>query len=498
MSIENQFTVLIVGAGPVGLAAANYLDKFQIKSLLIDKKSEAYTYPRAIGIDDESLRLLRNLCLQDEDIKNICKKPHVQYFSPNGEYSFFIPDSDFCPFEFPILSTFYQPDLEKLLIDKLEHSQSVHISRPCELINIKKETDYYMATAIYQNRQIQIKANYILACDGGRSTIRSLCGIQFDELDPSEDWMVIDMQDSEQLQININKIAEKKTCKLSCVTINFPYEMRRFEVKINSGMVLTDYNLLACMLLEDFLEGIDPKIIRARIYKRNFCLARKFSQDNIYLLGDAAHLVPPYGGQGMCSGIRDAQNLCWKLAEVVHCGVSPNLLKTYHKERTFAIREIMEFIRLLAKNVKKTNNKNSILSSQYYRKIKLTPRCSFYFEKNSYSGGYLLPSIYILTQNNQVKRLDEILTNQWSILIDKKYNQTKICFSDFDRKLNYIFIDIDKISNIKNLKIQDIYEYNIISLLENGFCLIIRPDLYIFSITKPNLIFSVMSNIVYA
>jgi 3-(3-hydroxy-phenyl)propionate hydroxylase len=59
MSIENQYTVLIVGAGPVGLVAANYLDKFQIKSLLIDKKSEAYTYPRAIGIDDESLRLLR-------------------------------------------------------------------------------------------------------------------------------------------------------------------------------------------------------------------------------------------------------------------------------------------------------------------------------------------------------------------------------------------------------------------------------------------------------
>jgi 3-(3-hydroxy-phenyl)propionate hydroxylase len=63
MSIENQYTVLIVGAGPVGLVAANYLDKFQIKSLLIDKKSEAYTYPRAIGIDDESLRLLRNLLL---------------------------------------------------------------------------------------------------------------------------------------------------------------------------------------------------------------------------------------------------------------------------------------------------------------------------------------------------------------------------------------------------------------------------------------------------
>ena len=334
MSNTNYTTeVAILGAGPVGLTIANYLSKQGVAVTIVEQLDSLIDYPRAIGIDDESLRTIQSLGLVDQVLPHTTPNHAMRFLTPKGRCF-----ADIQPltreFGFSRRNAFIQPQVDNVLLQGLKQYKNTQVLFSRQLTQFSQDADG--VTLNLQNKEGDaetIRAQYLIACDGGNSYVRRNLGIAFEGETAPNQWIVIDLENDPLATPHIYLCCDPVRPYVSAA---LPHGIRRFEFMVMPGETQEELSKPEniAKLLSKVLPSTDGiEVIRQRVYTHNARIADKFRVDRILLAGDAAHIMPVWQGQGYNSGMRDAFNLAWKMALVVQGKAGPALLNSYQIER---------------------------------------------------------------------------------------------------------------------------------------------------------------------
>ncbi|WP_417522171.1 bifunctional 3-(3-hydroxy-phenyl)propionate/3-hydroxycinnamic acid hydroxylase [Marinobacter sp.] len=331
----NNYTckVAILGAGPVGLAIANYLGQAGVDVLVIEKLDKLIDYPRAIGIDDESLRTIQSVGLIDEVLPHTTPYHAMRFLTPKGRcFADIQPMTD--EFGWSRRNAFIQPQVDAVLCRGLSRFNNVKMLFSRDVQEFEQDSAGVTLVAdAPEGKNETIRADYLIACDGGNSYIRRSLGISFDGKTAPNQWIVVDIANDPLATPNVYLCADPERPYVSAA---LPHGIRRFEFMVMPGETEEQLNQPENMrkLLEKVLPNADKvDLIRSRVYTHNARLAGQFRKERVILAGDAAHIMPVWQGQGYNSGMRDAFNLAWKVALVVQGKAGEELLDTYEMER---------------------------------------------------------------------------------------------------------------------------------------------------------------------
>jgi 2-polyprenyl-6-methoxyphenol hydroxylase-like FAD-dependent oxidoreductase len=337
--------VLVVGAGPTGLVLALWLAKLGVKPRIIDKTAAAGTTSRALAVHARTLELYRQLDLADYVLEHGHKVPAVQLWvkgKPQARVDFEAIASDLTPY--PFLQIFPQDEHERLLIARLEEL-GVSVERQTELLSYHDQGDRIAARLRRpDSREDLCEADYIAGCDGVHSIVRETMGTGFPGGTYRHLFYVADVQ-ARGPAINGELHVDLEEADFLAV---FPLAGDGRARLI--GTVRHERAEHADTLK---FEDVSPRIIdnlKVEIEKVNWFstyrvhhrVTERFRQGRAFLLGDAAHIHSPAGGQGMNTGIGDAINLAWKLKAVLKSGAPDMLLDSYETERIAFARRLVK------------------------------------------------------------------------------------------------------------------------------------------------------------
>ena len=336
-------SVVICGAGPAGLMLAQLLGAEDVNVILIEKLSGTVTEPRAIAIDGESLRTLQKVGLLEGFEDELLSGLVAEYVNGKGERLFQAGGVEPRPFGFSTVNSFDQPALDRYLAKTMEQRESVDLRFNHTLNKFEQdEAGVRVFCTDGNGDEIEIAADYLVGCDGGRSTIRSQLGIEMKGESNPLPWLVIDTKDP--------LIDGQPDCRFYCdpvrpgMTIRKRHGERRWEWMLMPGedrdFLLQDENIREIIAPYTNVDQVD--IYRKRVYDFHAIIAEKWQEGRVFLAGDAAHMTPPFAGQGLNSGMRDVSNLSWKLAMVVKGNAGQGILDSYVEERLGHARELIE------------------------------------------------------------------------------------------------------------------------------------------------------------
>lgn len=325
--------VVIIGAGPVGLAIANYLGQAGVQVLQIEKLEQLFDYPRAIGIDDESLRTVQAIGLVEQVLPHTTPWHAMRFLTPKGRcFADIQPMTD--EFGWSRRNAFIQPQVDAVLYQGLARFANVRTLFSRDVVECQQdEQGVSLRMNGPEGRQETVRARYLVACDGGNSLIRRSLEISFEGKTAPNQWIVIDIANDPLGTPNVYLCCDPVRPYVSAA---LPHGVRRFEFMVMPGE--TEAQLSQPQNLRKLLAKVLPdpdrvELIRKRVYTHNARLAGQFRVKRVLLAGDAAHIMPVWQGQGYNSGMRDASNLGWKLALVAKGLAGEALLDTYEQER---------------------------------------------------------------------------------------------------------------------------------------------------------------------
>ncbi|HYO53863.1 bifunctional 3-(3-hydroxy-phenyl)propionate/3-hydroxycinnamic acid hydroxylase [Archangium sp.] len=333
--LVEETDVLIAGCGPVGALTANLLGLYGVRTLVLERELTPHSQPRAITCDDEAMRIYQAAGFADILDAHMYTAPEVEFTGARGELfaRVIVQGLDF-GYGFSVLRFFSQPYVEQVLRQGLSRFPHVEL-RLGQSAEAYAQDAHGISATVRDSRggsERTVRARYLLACDGGRSTLRRLAGINMVGSTYDEGMIAISLLLPE---------APPPLCRMVCDPYRHVFVARcagnemRIECMIREGEKPEE--LLRPERIREFISPyVDPErvtILRAAAYIFNRRLASRWRDGRLFLLGDAAHLMPPVLGQGLCSGLRDAHNLSWKLASVLHGHADEPLLDTYELER---------------------------------------------------------------------------------------------------------------------------------------------------------------------
>ena len=431
--------VLIVGAGPTGLTAANLLGAYGVRVLLVERNPKTSDAAKAISLDDESLRILQIADLDGPVSGIIVPGTGTKYFGADGRPLVHARGPGDLRHGHPFKNPFAQPDLERLLRTALARYPNVLARFGTELTGLSQDADGVRADLTSpEGGTEQVDAAYLLGCDGGRSTVRELCAISMDGRSFPEDvWLVVDAagdQHDERYGMHLGS-PDRPT-----VIVPGRDGRCRYEVRLRPGECAPGappaFDLVQ-RLLRPHREVTPDQVERAVAYTFHALLAKQLRDGRSFLLGDAAHMMPPFAGQGLNSGLRDAANLCWKLAHVLAGQGSDALLDTYESERRPHVRATIDLSVRLGTIVMTTDVRRARLRDLLVRTAMHTKPGRRYLTEMRYlpssqvsSGavvrldgrarqliGNALPQPRVIQgQRADLTRLDDVLGPSWSLL----------------------------------------------------------------------------------
>ncbi len=342
--------VVIVGAGPVGLFAAVLLEQRGLSIALYERWPTFYPRPRACGVDHEIIRQLQGAGLVDE--LEAFLDPVIgpdktyEFLDKAGETLLRIDWNRPGPSGWAQMNMFYQPDLEAALVRRLDASPRVRMHRGWALVSIEQRPNYVQlgfAASGDGGGHANAQARYVIGADGARSTVRELLAIGQTDLGFAYDWLVVDVMPHEARVWKPYVVQHCDPARPTTLVGSGPAR-RRWEFMRLPGETIEALNTAetAWKLLERW--NITPEnatLERHTVYTFRGSWAERWREGRVFLVGDAAHLMPPFLGQGLCAGMRDALALSWRLA-ANEDGASPDLLlDSYGPERSGHVQEII-------------------------------------------------------------------------------------------------------------------------------------------------------------
>lgn len=332
LDLPDQVDVLIVGYGPVGAALACLLGRYGVRTLVVDKLADIFTAPRAITLDNEALRILQMAGLEEDAFKKV-RIPYVRMVCPHvGEFARI--DTSGTLDGHPKLINFYQPELERVLRARAEGHASVTTRSCVEMVELAEEGDAVrvLLRATASDVQQTVRARYVVGADGASSRVRSAIGQQFEGKTYAEDWLVVDAVGAAGSLDHVEFLCDPKR---PTPHMPAPDGRTRWEFMLMPGETREELESEAKVaeLLRPWSGAGALHIERKAVYRFHARSCGRYSKGRVFLAGDAAHITPPFVGQGLAAGLRDAANLAWKLAWVVKGRAAPAILESYDQER---------------------------------------------------------------------------------------------------------------------------------------------------------------------
>lgn len=353
---RTQADLIIVGFGPVGAAAANLAGEAGLRTIVVDRDVQPYLLPRAIHFDAEIMRVFAGMGLREAMTATSRPlggsvylgsdlKPIRTFRSPGPAHDVASHPSNL----------FYQPQLEATLRANLDRYPHVDVRLGHDVRGVvQDDATCRVSAGIEKGGTVVLEAPYVLACDGASSSVRKSLNIALDDIGFEERWLVVDtfvrgpMRWPDAYAIPA-EVRDGRYSLMVCdparpaTLIPSVGDHRRWEYRLEpdetDAMVTSDAWLRN--EIGKWVDVDDVEIIRAAVYRFRALIAHRWHDRRVFLAGDAAHQTPPFFGQGMCHGIRDAAQLVWKLRMVLEGSASPALLETYQAEREPHVRTIV-------------------------------------------------------------------------------------------------------------------------------------------------------------
>ncbi|MDR3471394.1 MAG: bifunctional 3-(3-hydroxy-phenyl)propionate/3-hydroxycinnamic acid hydroxylase [Devosia sp.] len=432
-----QTDVLVVGAGPTGLTIANFLGKMGVDAILAERNATTVEEPRAVSIDDESMRTMQAIGLNDAVEAIVARGYGSRYLGPSRD-CFLVVEPESREYGFDKRNGFQQPDLEAVLRGGLERYANIRQFFGHELIGFTQD-----ATGVIAELQgpggtsVKVSARYMVGADGGRSFTRKQLGIELSGFTFAQRWLIVD------LVATLNRFRHTEVfCdpRRPCISLPGPDGMRRYEFMLKAGeddQVATSPEFVR-RLLSEVGPDWEAQFRRVRVYTFHARMADSWRKGRVFLAGDAAHLTPPFAGQGMNSGLRDAHNLSWKLAEAVSGDDQEEILDSYQIERRPHAWEMITLALRMGQVMMPAGVWQGLLVRSAFRVLGFIPTARDYFlqmrykPKPSYRKGLrwsdgrsarksmvgrLLPQPVVESPRRQRMLLDNVLPDQPVVLV---------------------------------------------------------------------------------
>jgi 3-(3-hydroxy-phenyl)propionate hydroxylase len=341
----SQAPVIIVGAGPVGCAAALLLADFGVPVCLLERHAGPPPLPRAVHLDDEVARTLHRIGVSEGFLARSRPASGLRLLDARHRVmAEFGRDQQPGVHGFPQANMFHQPDLEELMFTRIAEHPLIDFRRETEVFGLDDVPGPATGTPVRVHaRSTRDQAagtftgSVVLGCDGAGSTIRELAGITMEDLGFTERWLVVDIRASAALNTwdGVEQVCDpaRAATFMQVTGDRYRWEFQLRDGEDESALIAPDVlaRLLQPWTGRGDLAGLE--VVRSASYTFRARVAATFQAGRVFLLGDAAHLTPPFIGQGLGAGLRDAGNLAWKLAYVLTGQAGEDLLASYDTER---------------------------------------------------------------------------------------------------------------------------------------------------------------------
>jgi 3-(3-hydroxy-phenyl)propionate hydroxylase len=344
MTEATDFDCIVVGAGPTGAVLAALLAQRGYRALVVERDERVFPLPRAVHLDHEIARVLQEVGVMDRLLPTMSPATEYRFENAAGELLVHLvmpPNSASSGWDASYM--FVQPQLEQILRDRLGELVGVTAWYGAECIGLGQTEEAVELTVRRGGRTEVVRAHYAVGCDGASSVVRNLLGLAMDDLGFDEPWVVIDTKPKRD--IGLDAATAYQFCNPARPTTCVPAGpgRRRWEFMLLPGetreSIATPESVWGLLAPWGGEAALD--LVRVAVYRFHALIARHWRLNRVLLAGDAAHQMPPFMGQGMCSGIRDAANLAWKL-DLVLSGAPAALLDSYEAERAPHVRHLVE------------------------------------------------------------------------------------------------------------------------------------------------------------
>jgi 3-(3-hydroxy-phenyl)propionate hydroxylase len=351
-----QFDVCIIGYGPVGASLANLLGMSGLRVVVLEREPSVYHLPRAVALDGEGMRLTQTMGLAELLLPLLSVSRNIRHVSADGKLLLLISRGGVGPEGWHNAYRFYQPEFETVLRNGVTRFVCVDVRLRCEAFALDEFSDHVRVRHenLTTGELAHTTARYVVGCDGARSLVRRFMGAALHDLRSHERWIVLDMI-LEQPPRGVPEAADETGRVVDAIQycdparpttfVPMPGKRHRWEFMLMPGddpATITKPDRIYEMLKPWSIDPATSVIERAVVYTFHSALSTCWRRDRLLLAGDAAHQMPPFLGQGMGSGLRDAANLAWKLNTVITGGAPDALLDTYEAERSEHVRAFIE------------------------------------------------------------------------------------------------------------------------------------------------------------
>jgi 3-(3-hydroxy-phenyl)propionate hydroxylase len=333
--------VLIVGGGPVGLTTSIALSSVGVSNTVVEKSTDVYGLPRAIVMDAEIRHALTRTGLARQLDEVLQPMLAADFVDASGNRLTGIDLRDVELLGCPAVSKHFQPLLDATLRTQAER-RGAHMRVGREVVDHREDSDH---VELVLDDAAVLRGDFLVACDGASSRTRKAAGIPLDDLGFDQDWLVVDVELADRERSGLPDVT-RQVCdphRPTTLVSGFRnYYRFEFQLQPNEDPATMIAESRVRDLLAPWVAPSDARIVRTATYRFHAVVAQRLRNGRVLLAGDAAHQMPPFMGQGLNSGMRDAFNLAWKLAYVARGWSTAELLDTYDTERRANVRSVVE------------------------------------------------------------------------------------------------------------------------------------------------------------
>ena len=339
--------VAIVGLGPTGATLANLLGAAGLSVVVLEREARVFPLPRAIHFDGEVLRILQGAGLREQALAIARPGEQGMHFVNGAGETMLIRGGSAALGPHGCANNYYfhQPELEAVLREGLTRFANVDVRLRSEVTGVAQDAEgaTLAVREAGSGQTSTARARYVIGCDGARSPVRQHMGSAMLDLGLRQPWLVFDVVLRQPVDLPAHTVQHCDPAR-PMTYCNVVGDRRRWEIMVLPG---DDHEALVqpeslWRLVAPWVRPDQARLERAAIYTFHSVIAQGWRRGRLLLAGDACHQTPPFLGQGMCAGIRDAANLAWKLEAVLARQASDSLLDTYESERAPHVRALIE------------------------------------------------------------------------------------------------------------------------------------------------------------
>lgn len=343
VGVDVAADVAVVGYGPTGMAMTALLAQYGYRVVALERYPGLYSLPRAAIFDDETMRTLDKIGIAEQMLPKLHVQRNYEWVNSAGEV---LIDHSFAErgrsgwAEWYMM---YQPELEDALDAACRSNPQVTVLHGAKVVDLRQDDrDGVTLHVEGASGTSTVRSRYVIACDGGNSTVRQHLGVGQFDYGFSEPWLVCDFRLRRDVGLPTARQVGDPRHPVSIISLGPRHHRFSFMLDSEEDFATAGEPASVWQRVARFLHPDDADLIRAATYTFRSMVAASWRVGRVILAGDAAHQMPPFLGQGMCSGIRDAQNLAFKFDLLLRGRRGDDVLDTYQQEREPHVRAVVE------------------------------------------------------------------------------------------------------------------------------------------------------------